>query len=442
MSATPTAIALILFGGGWGAEGTQASIETHVIALKSALANKDVRVLFASGDPTVRDVQIGADHENEASALLGLVFDRRDHLHVAYRSSKVEGAHAASKKSVIEAIKATADNKLGTIVFGVGHGSPATKEEPAAIELFGPDDTLAVDDLAKALDGAPRKAPLAFVLGHCHSGAFTDLAFVSGDPKSRATDPVRCVLAAVPRDRQAAGCSPDADDPEAKAYLALIAEALAKNPKATLADAHAYARINDRTVDVPVSTSEMWIEHALGKKAPAAKTIALDKLLTGARATERAVLTELKPTPKSTPKSAAEELEALNKTMNAIDDEIADLNADYDRIRGDLLDDLLLHFPELANPYHEESRRLMAGNAEELVAFLKSKRELLELDARNGDVQGKEMERFELEKKAAKLERWLRAAVIVAGEDALRRSGAKAAIKTLDKLIACESLAP
>src|SRR5262245_43430902 len=122
MSTTPAAIALILFGGGWGAEGTQASIETHVLALKKALANKDVQLLFASGDPTVRDVQVGADHENEASALLGLVFDRRDHLSVAYRSSKVAGAQRASKKAVIEAIKATADNALGTIVFGVGHG--------------------------------------------------------------------------------------------------------------------------------------------------------------------------------------------------------------------------------------------------------------------------------------------------------------------------------
>ena len=140
---------------------------------------------------------------------------------------------------MLDAIRGSAENTKGTIVFGVGHGSPATKEDPAALELFGPDDSLEVDELAKAIDAVPRKAPLALVLGHCHSGAFVDIAFVGADPKARVAEPPRCVLAAVPRERQAAGCSPDADDPDARAYMALIAEALAKNPKATLAEAHA-----------------------------------------------------------------------------------------------------------------------------------------------------------------------------------------------------------
>lgn len=436
------AVALIIFGGGWGAEGTQASIETHVLALKSAFASRAPRVMFASGDPAIRDVQISVDQPDEASALLGVIFDRRDHLHVAYRPAKTDGAGTASKRALLEAIASTAGNAAGTIVFGVGHGAPETKDERAGLELFGPDDHLSVEDLARSLDQTPRKAPIAFVLGHCHSGAFSAVSFLGADPKARVAEPARCVLAAVPGERQAAGCSSDADDPDARAYVAMIAEAFAKNPKATLAEAHTYARINDRTIDVPVASSELWMIRALGKKMRDPKSIALDKLLPRARASEREVLVALLPSPSATPRSVHAELGAMDIEMDRLDRDLETLRDEYDDARRRLVDAVLLRYPELANPYHVEARRLVAGNATELVSFVRARRELLEMDAKDGEMQPLEARRFDLEKKAARLERWLNAAVAVSNEDTLRRSGNKTAVRVLDRLLACESLAP
>lgn len=439
---TPAAVALIIFGGGWGAEGTQASIETHVLALKSALANRSPRVMFASGDPAIRDVQISIDQPSEVSALLGVIFDRRDHLHVAYRSAKTEGAGTASKRALLEALASTAGNPSGTIVFGVGHGAPETKDERAGIELFGPDDHLSVEDLARSLDQTPRKAPIAFVLGHCHSGAFSAVSFVAANLKAKIAEPARCVLAAVPGERQAAGCSSDADDPDARAYMAMIAEAFAKNPKATLAEAHTYARINDRTIDVPVASSELWMIHTLGKKSRDPRSIVLDKLLPRARASERAVIAALQPSPTATPRSVHAELGAMDAEMDRIDRDLEELRDEYDEARRRLVDAVLLRYPELANPYHAESRRLVAGDAAELVAFVRGRRELLEMDATDGEMQPLEAKRFDLEKKAARLERWLNAAVTIANEDHLRRTAPKSAQATLDRLLACESLTP
>ena len=47
-----------------------------------------------------------------------------------------------------------------------------------------------------------------------------------------------------------------------------------------------------------------------------------------------------------------------------------------------------------------------------------------------------------LEKRAAKLERWLRAVQIVANEAYVRKVGTRAQQASLDALIACESLKP
>lgn len=446
--ASPVLVSLIVFGGGWGAEGTQASIETHVLALKSAFAQKQLEVvLFASGDPNVRDVQINDDQEREASALLGMIFDRRDHLAVDYRTAQIPGARPASKRTLIDAIASAANNTHGTAVFGAGHGTPESKEERAAIELFGVDQSLKVDALASALDLMKRSGPLAFVLGHCHSGAFADISHRNADPKDRLAEPARCVLAAVPADRQAAGCSADVADPSARAYMALIAEAFTqpsadadKNGRISLAEAHTHARIYDRTIDLPVTSSEMFLARSLGK-LPAPSTIALNRLLPNARVTEKRVLLELRPEKNSTPASVSHTIDQHLAILERLDDELDALDEAYEATRRKLLDELLRHYPELANPYHAESRRLLAGDAPELVAFLKSKRELLELDARQAAITTKEIERFELEKKNARLERWMRAAVTVAAEAQLRKQKKREA-KLFDQLVACEALEP
>jgi hypothetical protein len=445
----PALVSLIIFGGGWGAEGTQASIEAHVLALKSALSQKQPHVLFASGDPKVRDVQVSAETASDVSALLGVVFDRRDHLAVAYRSAKIPNARPASKRELIDAIRsASSNNTAGTIVFGAGHGTPAEKGERAALELFGLDESLSVDGLAKELDLIKLSAPLAFVLGHCHSGAFTELAYTGADPKARLAEPVRCVLAAVPPDRQASGCSADVADPSARAYLALIAEALVssaadadKNGRISLAEAHAHARIHDLTVDLPVTTSEMFLVNTLKKAVPDPSTLDFDRVLQNARPADRRVLLELRPAPNATPANVRTAIERAEEAMDKLDDALERGTEGYEAIRRKLLDELLLRFPELANPYHHEARRLLAGDAPELVAFLKSKRELLELEAKESALSALERERFELEKKTARLERWLRAVVTGASEAQLRKKNKRDAT-TLDKILACEALEP
>lgn len=445
--------AIIVFGGGWGAEGTQASIESHVVSLVKAFEDREPRVLFASGDPTIRDVQIPAAAGDETSNLLGLVFDRRDHLQVGYRSAKVPHATLASKLQFLEALRATA-KRSSTVVFGVGHGSPATESESAAIELWGPDDGITVEELAKHLDATPRSGPIAFVLGHCHSGAFADVIYKEGKAQNAIASPARCVFAAVPRDRQAAGCTPDVGDPDARAYMALIAEAFAKpgvadldqNGKTSLAEAHAYARIHDRTVDVPVATSDVFLEKVFGNRRPQLNRVKLDKLLLKARATERRVVEELLQTRATSAgeayKELVKELEVLRASEASAATEIDQLQDEWDAVRRALVDAVLMRFPELANVYHPQSRAWLADGAAEVVTFIKKRPELETLLARDGQILEQEDRRFALERRRARLERAMGALEIIANEDTLRRSTNSKAKATFERLLACEATEP
>jgi hypothetical protein len=431
---------VIIFGGGWGPEGTQASIEVHVASLAKALGSSRPTVLFA-GEADTRSVQVSLQEDNEVDEVLGIVFDRREHLNVGYRKKVVPSAKA-SRDAFLSAIAARAGPN-GLIVLGAGHGSPADSERGAALDLWGPDDKVTVELLAKRLEQA--KGPVAFVLGQCHSGAFTDLIYAGGKAPKLAS-PERCVLAAVPHDREAAGCTPDLDDPSADAYMAMIAEAFLKHADfdgdgaTSLAEAHAYARIHDRTVDLPVASSEAWLMAKLGPRVPHPDRVSLKPMLASMPATERAVLEQLESGRLFTegPSAIAEELDELEASIDDGSKSLDDVLDARDGTRQILVDAVLSKWPELSNPYHHVSRNMLSGDAREVVEYVKQNPHWRRLMEQEEEIRSRDMSILSLEKRAAVLSRFLRAVQVVAGERLLSRRDQT----TLRALRACEAMKP
>ncbi len=441
--AQPTPV--IVMGGGWGPEGTQASIEAHVLALQAGLP-KYTQVHFAGGSnerPWVQQVSAEAD---EAALLLGLVFDRPENLGVNYRPTKVAGASPASVQPFLHSLQ-RARAEAHTLVFAAGHGAPATDEQPAAMELWGPQDRLTVPDLAQALDQQGGPSLTAFVLGHCHSGAFTDIMYIGAKPTERLATPARCVLAAVPANREAAGCTPDINDPGAFAYMAAIADALQHRAEAdynkdgalSLNEADAWARIHDRTVDVPVRSSELWMDELLAERAPDITRWSRARLLKHSSPEERAVLTKAlaRPGPHSPAQVAQRhaDLSALNK---ALDDAVQQTLQRREETRRRLLDALLLTWPELANPFHVKARALLAGSAPQLRAFIKGRPELETLRGLDESMHALDGQLLGMQRALARLERWLRTAQRVANRTAINKDAGHAA--QLARLEACEAM--
>jgi hypothetical protein len=441
---------LLLVGGGWGPEGTQASIEAHVAALSAALPPRTTTLLFADGASGAPAVQESTPAVEAAAELLGLVFDRTDGLQVRYRPTTLKPAGRASKQDVLQQL-ARLRARGDVVLFGVGHGAPAAEGAPAALELWGPKDRLEVPELARALDAKPAGGRVALVLGHCHSGAFADVMYVGGDPQAGLARPTRCAFAAVPADREAAGCTPDVADPGARAYMSALAAALA-HPKAdldgdgqtTLAELHAGARLHDGTVDVPVSTSELWLAARLEGRAPDLATTELRTLVAAASPAERAVLQAVLPKRLrgASPAKVAKAAEQLAGQITVLDEQIRQLADRREEARRVVVDALLLHWPELSNPYHPRARQLLAGDAAEVVAFLSRHRRLDQLRSLDKSLAALDQRLLAHQRRAARLERWLRAAQRVANEAAVRAAGDRAAVDALDALVACEALSP
>lgn len=436
---------MLIFGGGWGPEGTQASIEAHTRALHAALPK--AQVLFAAPNAKARAVQIATPKKDHASTVLGLVFDRGRDLHVDYRASTVDRAGPANAKALRAALAAL-DPKRPAVVFGAGHGTKATTEEPAMLELWGPDDRMSPKQLVEVVRA--RKAPTAFVLGHCHSGAFADVVYEDADPTKPLDDAPRCVLASVPRDREAAGCTADLDDASAPAYLAQFARAFGdkgadydRDGRVTLLEAHAFATIHDPTVDVPVRSAEVFVERLLGEAMPTAD--ALDEGYdAGASPTERAVLASVLPETLRDAKPAA-----LHDTLLSIDERLDISERELDgaleakeKLRRAVLDAVLTRWPELVNPYHVEARALLA-EPKTVVAFIEALPDYARLKKQERIVAEIDSVLFGLEKRAARLERWERVATFVAARSRLKeREDAARVMKSLARIEDCENQAP
>lgn len=438
---------LLVFGGGWGPEGTQASIEAHVAALKAARPAADV--LFAAPSDATRAVQFREAEPDVAGAVLGMIFDRPRDLQVGYRKVTVERDGPANRAALLARLAAL-DPKRPAIVFGAGHGVKASNDEPAMIDLWGPDDRVRPRDLDAVLTKKKRAAPIAFVLGQCHSGAFIDLVYEGADPAGDVARPARCVFAAVPAEREAAGCTPDVEDESAPAYLAQIADALKdraadydRDGRVTLVEAHAFAVINDPTIDVPVRSSEQFISGVIGAPAADAEH-PLPAILAAARPFERAVLERALP-PALRDKSYEDVrniLASIDERLEIVERELDDALEAKEQTRRVTLDEVLTKWPELVNPYHKRSRALLAGDAEAVVAFIVARPSYERLKKQSAVVQELDGVLFDLEKRAARIERWMRVAQNVKARQAFTKRAKADELRALRALEACEALVP
>ncbi|MBI4814810.1 MAG: hypothetical protein HY791_01050 [Deltaproteobacteria bacterium] len=438
---------ILIFGGGPSPSLHQASIEVQTQRLISALQSRSPLVVFGAPPEAPSPVQVEGEFDADAE-LLGMLFDRPDALHAAYRSQQIQSARPLTKDALVDAIKLTVGSSSGAAIFGVGHGGRGEEQSGSTLELWGA-DSLSVQELSTLLDDTRPPGPVAFVLGQCFSGGFTAIAM----RKDRLVTPTRCVLAAVPSDREAAGCTSDVSSPDSRAYTHFVARALSApdgdidgDGKVSLLEAHSRARILDPTIDVPVSSLEAYVAGAIdrrGKRPPIGR-FTIDAILAIARPEEREVLKMLTPSTTKTVGEVVATRDSLNAEADKTDEELTDREDELDVIVRRIRIGFFGRWPELANPFHKRSRQLLAGDAREVLDWVRSthQADLEALADVTSEVRRLSDRLFAQERILAKLERFVRSAEIVVFEQELRRRGTRAQRSELDALLACERMVP
>lgn len=201
-------------------------------------------------------------------------------------------------------ITARPDSPL--LLYFTGHGTPNRHGnlDNNVFDLWG-GGGLSVRELAARVGELPQDTPVVLVMAQCFSGSFANLLFEDGDPDGAPIERDLVGFFAATRDRPASGCTPDINEADYTDFSSYFFAALSgydrmgrpvdgadfdQDQEVGMHEAYAYALIHQATIDVPVSTSDVFLRRFVTK--PDSETMATPwaKILASASPAERAAL--------------------------------------------------------------------------------------------------------------------------------------------------------
>jgi len=364
----PASIRWLAFGGVDGPWANQISIEDELLAVGERLGPTGGVTLYAGGAGT-NGVQV-ADPSPRGTALvreLGEILDPRAGRDAHYQPLRV-APHAAGTRADLTAMLAAALAEQGPRLFIwlAGHGGAGeTRTAVTLSDWMG--DGITVADLSDALVGL---RPFRVVQTTCFGGGFAEAILAQ---------PTRaCGLFATTWDLPASGCDPDpirARD----SYGALLLKALGDKADdldgdgvVGLAEAHVRAASDAPGLEVPLLSSQAWLEREVGDlQSDSANDRpppypADEPLLWEERTLLRNLLTRL----------AISEADLDTKFDVLVTEEgelsaaVNDLEVDSETALLALRADLLTRWPALEDPWHPDFAATLQTEGPAIEAFL------------------------------------------------------------------------
>jgi hypothetical protein len=140
---------------------------------------------------------------------------------------------------------------------------------------------MSVKEFSTMLDKMPQETPVAVVMAQCFSGSFANFIYQEGNPKRPVALQTRCGFFATIKTLPSVGCTPLVNEADYKDYSSSFFAGLSgknrigrpvasadynKDNKVSYAEAHAFAKVDEHTMDLPISTSESWLQNKATSK--------------------------------------------------------------------------------------------------------------------------------------------------------------------------------
>ena len=269
----PPEIRALLLNGGGTARTNYYSHVLHLGAMYASLTSGGIQpgqidVLSSDGESIEPDVAVVRSAGGPYAWLLdGTVLERplgRPVRFVSAASSKVTFARA-TRAGLQDWFDETGDQMRSgdtLLLFVTDHGEKGKTPAQNRITLWNR-ESITVAELGKQLARLPHDVRVVTVMSQCYSGGFAEAALDAGIRAGRPAG-TSCGYYSTTADRQAFGCYPDVNG-EDDGYAIRFAQGLARSP--SLRDAHAETLSTDRTPDVPVRSSDLFLARVVDRAA-------------------------------------------------------------------------------------------------------------------------------------------------------------------------------
>lgn len=193
------------------------------------------------------------------------------------------------------------ENNSPLFFYFTGHGIPN------ALILW-ENKRLTVQKLSQELNKLPSDTPIVTMMAQCFSGSFADFIYENADSTQPIALQTRCGFFATVETRPSVGCTPEVNEADYKDYSSSffaglsgynrIGEPVAsadynQDGKVSFAEAHAFAKVDEKTMDWPISTSEAWLQKQYSLQDQEITTKPIVSFLTEARPEQQYVIKSL-----------------------------------------------------------------------------------------------------------------------------------------------------
>jgi Caspase domain len=215
------------------------------------------------------------------------------------------------QQSFQQIASASASDRRPLFFYFTGHGSHNREDENNNKMILWNEQRLTVREFAKFLDRFPPSKPVVTVMVQCYAGAFANsLVYENGDPQAKVAERHRCGFFATTKSLPSVGCTAEVNEADYRDYSSSFFAGLSgtnrigqrvasadynQDGRVSYLEAHAFAKVDERAADLPISTSESWLQSQLSEVATAnlLDRQSLSKLLATARPEQRFVVQSL-----------------------------------------------------------------------------------------------------------------------------------------------------
>ncbi len=292
----------LVFGGGGAPSYNEIAIEKNVLyfqrTLKTlGLATSTPQIYFANGNDgqeTVRFIDPKTDKET-------------------FKAPEIKGLLGAATwpnlQTAIAQVAQSKTPKQPLFFYFTGHGSRNPKNVNNNAMILWDEQDVSVQDFASQLDRLPTTTPIVTVMVQCYAGAFANLIYEKGDPQRPVALQTRCGFFATIKQRPSVGCTPSVDEADYEDYSSSFFAGLSgvnrvgqpvasadydRDGRVAFREAHAFAKVDEKAEDLPLSTSESWLRDRMAETdVESMMATSIDTVLATARPEQKYVVETL-----------------------------------------------------------------------------------------------------------------------------------------------------
>ncbi|WP_019499626.1 caspase family protein [Pseudanabaena sp. PCC 6802] len=265
--ASKPGITFLAFGGGGSPANNEIALEKNLLYFQRTLKSlgfnpAEASIFFANGNDRSATIRYVDNHDKEK-------FKPPEIPHLK------GSATLANLRSWFGQYVQTNPHNKQLFFYFTGHGILNEQNPDDNSLLLWQEQHISVREFSQLLDLLPAQTLIAMMMAQCYSGSFANIIYADGDPEKPLAKQNRCGFYATIKTLPSVGCTAEVNESDYRDYSSSFFAGLSgrsrtgeavpsadynKDGKVSYLEAHAFAKVDEKSTDLPVSTSEVWLQ--------------------------------------------------------------------------------------------------------------------------------------------------------------------------------------